>query len=394
MIRSLTPRDIIVLGVRIDDISKHEILEQIKKFLGTQKQALVFTPNPEICLKAKENRPYQKLLNTSDLNIPDGVGLKLGAEILGQQIRNRMTGVDLTNEVLNILNAVKGKSLYIISKENALSSLNDIKRKLKETHPNINVTGINYNGRNLNTIIEQIRAIEPTVVSTVLGAPAQEEILVALRNAGVPFSLGLAVGGTFDFITGKQTRAPKWWRDLGMEWFYRFIKQPKRIGRITDATIKFPLACYEWKKSMETNYRKNVVAVITQKGKFLVQKNRRFSGEHWQFPQGGIDEGETAEQAAVREASEELGTDKKLFTPLKKLPATHKYSPSRWHQLLRGYRGQEQQFFLLNYTGTDQDFNLEESEEAEAIKWVSKDDLSKIIHQHRKEALQKIMPYL
>jgi N-acetylglucosaminyldiphosphoundecaprenol N-acetyl-beta-D-mannosaminyltransferase len=388
-----TSKDVIILGVRIDDVPEFEILDKVKAFITSNECNLIFTPNPEICLKAKNDRDYAKLLNKADLNIPDGVGLKLGAEILDQKLENRLTGVDLTKMVLKHLNDKSGHTIFIITKPDPLSSLEEINEAVKQAYPSITVKGATYND-NLNTIIGQINSIRPTVLFTVLGAPEQEQALVTLKEHDVNASLCMAVGGTFDFITGKQTRAPKWWRDLGMEWFYRFLKQPKRVGRITDATIKFPLACHEWKKRIETTYRQNVVAVITKDGKFLVQKNKRFHGEHWQFPQGGIDEGEDAQTAAIREAAEELGTKEDLFSIAKKLPATHKYNPSRWHQLLRGYKGQEQQFYLLDFHGSDTDFDLDKSEEAEETKWVDKNDLLKVIHPHRQDALKKLLPYL
>jgi N-acetylglucosaminyldiphosphoundecaprenol N-acetyl-beta-D-mannosaminyltransferase len=403
-------QDIIILGVRIHDLNLKQILAQVNEFLSNDEFNLIFSPNPEICLKAEADSDYRKLLNKADLNIPDGVGLKVGAEILGLELANRITGVDLTKEILNLLNQQNGKKILIINRKDGLSSLDLIKKTLAEQYPNIQLTGIEISNPDLNKISVQINKELPDVVFAVLGAPEQEMILVDLQNRGVSAQLGLAVGGSFDFITGQQKRAPKWWRDLGIEWFYRLIQQPHRIGRIKDATVKFPLTCYQWKKRIETQYRPNVLAVITQSNtsarsvdsgqagsarrRFLIQQSRRFRGRHWQFPQGGVDQGEKPETTVIREAAEELGAPEKSFKIIKQLPIEHKYDFPRWAKLLYGYKGQKQQIFLIEYLGSDQDFNFDQSDEVEDIKWVEKQDLINFIHPKRQESLKLILNYI
>jgi 8-oxo-dGTP pyrophosphatase MutT (NUDIX family) len=206
--------------------------------------------------------------------------------------------------------------------------------------------------------------------------------------------LAVCVGGTLDYISGRIKRAPKWWRDLGMEWFFRLLKQPSRYRRIADATIKFPLTCYKWQTRIKYEFRPNVLAVIKQGDKFLIQKNKRFTNDHWQFPQGGLDKREKPEHAVIREVSEELGALMKLFRIIRKLPFEHTYEGPRFHQLIKGYKGQSQQFFLLEYLGKDEDFDLSQSIEVAEIKWVEKGDLIKYIHPKRHASLKKILQYL
>ncbi|PIR94600.1 RNA pyrophosphohydrolase [Candidatus Falkowbacteria bacterium CG10_big_fil_rev_8_21_14_0_10_39_11] len=148
---------------------------------------------------------------------------------------------------------------------------------------------------------------------------------------------------------------------------------------------------------MIKKYRPNVLAVVTKDDKILIQHNPRF--DHWQLPQGGIDAGETAEQAVIREASEELGVDAKFLSIKHQLEQTHRYD---WpdHTLKKdyykkeGYIGQEQTIFILNFNGTDSDFHLEKSHEADQIKWVNKDELKKVIHPRRHGSLDIILKHI
>ena len=385
-------KEILILGIKIDDVSKNDIEKHIISFLNNNEFNLIFTPNPEICLKSIKNSDYRHVLNDGDIKIPDGVGLKLGAEILDQKLKHKITGVDLTNRILQ---KHADESIFIINKKNGLSDINLIKKVLKEKYPNIKVDGMDTDISEIDKIANELFDKQPSIIFSTLGAPDQETLLHKLKfTYKIKAKLGLAVGGSFDFITGKQTRAPKWWQDMGMEWFFRLIKQPKRLGRITDATIKFPLECKKWKHRMETEYRQNVMAIIVNKGRYLIQKNPRFGENHWQFPQGGIDENEDEQVAAMREASEETGIEIDKLKTIKSLPEKHTYKYPRWHQLLNGYIGQIQAIYLIEYTGEIDEVNFRPSYEAVEIKWVTKDELLEYIHPNRHKSLKKILPFL
>ena len=390
---STTSKDIIILGVRINDLPPVRIKKIVAEFLSDKKFNLIFTPNPEICLRATRDEHYQKTLNSSDLNIPDGIGLRLGAEILDQKLHHRLTGVDLTRFILDYCHEQTDKvyKILIINRPNPLSSAPLIKKYFAKNYPCFQVTIIET--RSVALATTTIKEFQPTIVFTALGAPDQEKMLLELEDVEFeqPPELGLAVGGTFDFLTGQRKRAPQWWRDLGLEWFYRLLRQPARLGRITDATIKFPLTCYRWRERINHVYRPNVMAIIKRGDNYLIQRNPRFEDEHWQFPQGGVDRGESPATAVIREASEELGLDPKFLKIIKELPRRHTYVWPRWRQLLGGYRGQRQRFFLLNFTGRDEDFQFTDSEEVVEIKWVQKSELLDYIHPQRQRSLEGLM---
>jgi len=382
-----------ILGVKIHGLSQEKVFALVKSFIEKEDFNLVFTPNPEICLKAEKDEDYSKVLNEADLNIPDGVGLKVGAEILEQKISHRITGVDLTKYVLNYCDQNE-KKVMIINKYNSMSSPKLISAVFAKKYPKIKLKIIQIKGKDYNKVILEVEAFQPDVLLTANGAPIQEQILVMLKKKSLKVRLGIGIGGSIDFITGKQKRAPKWWRDKGIEWFYRLLKQPKRIKRITDATVKFPLKCFEWQQRMKVEYRKNVLGVIKKGEKFLIQNNKRFKDDHWQFPQGGVNKRESLRSAVLREVSEELGAPEKYFKVIKQLPIQHAYDWPRWAQLIKGYKGQSQKFFLLEYSGQDSDFDFTKEDEVQAIKWVRKEELIRYIHPKRRDSLLKILNYI
>lgn len=382
----------IILGIKINDQSAIEILAQIEKFRSNNSFSLIFTPNPEICLLASQDSIYRDTVNNADLRIPDGFGLKIGARILNQKLEHRLTGADLTAQILTKYSSSK---IFIINRADGLSSLNLIKESLQKKFPQLQIAGIEVlkNNFDLKIIAEQINNYEPDLVFCTLGAPIQEKLLCDLKSQyEIKAQIGLAVGGSFDFFTSKQIRAPKIFRALGLEWLFRLIKQPRRINRIFSAVIKFPLACLQWKKRMRNEYRPNVMGIIKKNDLYLIQNNPRFGGEHWQFPQGGIDHGEKPEQAVIREVAEEVGINENDLRIIKKIPIDYKYTYQDWHNLLNGYKGQEQQFFLLEYLGDKMEFPG--SYEVSQTKWVAKTELEKYIFPKRLESLYKILPFI
>ncbi|MBI5077257.1 WecB/TagA/CpsF family glycosyltransferase [Candidatus Falkowbacteria bacterium] len=243
-------------------------------------------------------------------------------------------------------------------------------------------------------VLNEIIAFAPEILFVSLGAPAQEFWINKYLKFFPIVRIAMGVGGSFDFLTEKIKRAPKIMRDLGVEWLYRLYKEPKRLKRIKNATADFLLACHRWSERIKNDFRMNALGVIINKdGKLLLIKNKRFK-DHWQFPQGGIEAGETAEQAVIREISEEIGCDTKLLRIIRRMDETNKYVWPSYGQLLKGYKGQQQTAFVLEFNGNDSDIDMRKSSEAEDFKWVAKDDVLNELHRDRRQFAQDIIRHL
>jgi len=385
----------IVLGVKIDDLTQEKILEMCESYLESREQHKIFTPNPEICLKAEADETYRKILNDADINAPDGFGLKLGALILGEKIENRVTGSDLTVALLRLLNERK-KSVFVLLREDSLTRPLELKNYFSNNYPEIDFDCGEVDIKdymNCDKVLNQISEFSPDVFFAALGAPAQELWISRYIKVLQSVKIAIGVGGSFDFLTEKIKRAPEVVRELGFEWLYRLYQEPKRLHRVKGAIADFLLACHRWKTRIKTTMRENVVGVIKNKeGKYLVVFNPRF--DHWQFPQGGVESGETPAQAVIREVSEEVGADSRLFEVGKEILEKHEYEWPRYAQLLRGYKGQSQTAFVLIFSGQDKDFDFSETDEVSKVMWLEKDKVASQIHPMRREFAEKIITYL
>lgn len=387
---------IILLGVKIDDRPMDYLLDRIAAQLNIESQTKIYTPNPEICLRAESDDFYRHVLNSADLNAPDGIGLKLGAMILGQDLENRVAGSDLTPQILEKLGK-DGLKIFVVLRDDSLSTAGNVADMLKEKYPKVKCkVGITSakDIDNCDKLLNSINDFAPQILFVCLGAPAQELWIHKYIKLLSSVKVALGVGGSFDFLTGKMKRAPKIMRELGIEWLYRLYQEPKRLERIKHATADFLLACHRWNSRIKNEMRVNALAIIRNRdGKILIQRNKRFAN-HWQFPQGGVEAGESIEEAAKREASEEIGASISAFGAAKALPEKNEYVPPRYSQLLIGYKGQSQTAVLIEFVGNEKDIDVANSEEADEVKWVNKEELLTYLHRDRQAFAAKLLKYL
>lgn len=237
-----------ILGVRIDNLSREEILEKIEFFFDEAKFHQIATVNPEFVLRAQRDLEFKNILNRTDLNVADGVGLCYAFIRFGQKLKQRLAGVDLMQEVLKLANEKK-LTVFLAIHRNGLSSFREIKAALNEKYPNVQIAGQDVDPRKSKQLLN---VIDSSVVFCNFGFPAQEKFLNLLKNKGfsglqsTPYQgkirLAMGVGGSFDFVTGKIKRAPKWMQRAGLEWLWRFVQEPRyRFRRIINAVIIFPI---------------------------------------------------------------------------------------------------------------------------------------------------------
>lgn len=230
--------DMQFLGVKVDEVTKDQALQKVSEFLSGG-QHKIFTPNPEFVVKAQKDEYFKKVLNSGDLNLCDGKGLEIFTKI------KRITGVDFMLGACKLA-AEQGKGVYLLG-----SGSDEVVRKaceeLSKKFINLKISGYNK-GPELNEdtvdkfdhyIFEEINKSGAEILFVAFGMGKQEKWIYENLNKMPGVKIAMGVGGSFDFISGHIKRAPLFMRQLGLEWLYRLIQQPSRIGRIFNATVKF-----------------------------------------------------------------------------------------------------------------------------------------------------------
>lgn len=218
-----------VMGVRFDNVTMDEALNQAKQMLNTEGADYVVTPNSEIVYEAMADEKLETLLNGASLVLPDGAGVVLGAKILGTPLKEKVAGVDFADGVLELL-AQTGGSVYLLGSKPGIAE--QAAENMLQKHPGLTVAGL-ADGyfKEEAPVVETINAAAPDVLFVCLGAPKQENFMVNHREE-LNVKLMAGLGGSLDAFAGTVKRAPKWMIRCSLEWLYRLIQEPRRFKRM------------------------------------------------------------------------------------------------------------------------------------------------------------------
>lgn len=220
-----------IMGIKIFKLKSKDAFKKIILFSKEDSFHMIFTPNTEIVMMAQKSKEFKKILNSSDLNLPDGVGLLMASKIKDLGIKEKIAGIDFANKILDYCNKT-GKSIFLLGGERGIAQI--AADNIKKTYKNIEIKGT-YHGyfekKDQFKVIDIINEKKPDVIFVALGAPKQEEWIYKNRKL-LNANIAMGVGGSIDIWAGKAKRAPKIFIKLGLEWLYRVLKQPARIKRI------------------------------------------------------------------------------------------------------------------------------------------------------------------
>lgn len=216
---------------------KYNFFVDIKENLINDKKMFIVTANPETFMKADSISEFDKALRSENTTIvPDGIGVVKAANYIGIDLKERITGVDISYELLRLANEFS-KSVYLLgaSKEVIELTVSNIKTE----YPNINIVGY-CDGyvEDKDAIFDDIERKSPDIVLVALGVPKQE-ILIAKHYDRFSKGIFVGVGGTFDVISGTKKRAPLIVQKLNIEWLYRIWGDKERIKRFWNSNVKF-----------------------------------------------------------------------------------------------------------------------------------------------------------
>ena len=231
-----------ILGVNVDNVTMESALSKVLSFLEEDSPHAVFTPNSEIIMAAYKDAEFLNELNDASLIIPDGIGVVHASRILKAPLPERVAGFDLASNLIKKLSGGE-KSFYFFGGKPGIAE--KAKENLLKEYPALNICGMSdgyFDDEKEKLIIEDIKEKKPDVLFVCLGAPKQEKWINKYKHElGTKVIMG--IGGSLDVFAGNVERAPEFYRNHGIEWLYRLIKQPSRFGRML-ALPKFGLTVF------------------------------------------------------------------------------------------------------------------------------------------------------
>jgi N-acetylglucosaminyldiphosphoundecaprenol N-acetyl-beta-D-mannosaminyltransferase len=225
-----------ILDVDVDAVTLAQVVSMIGEAIDSRHghggpTFQVATVNPEFVMLAHRDRGFREVLRECSLRTPDAAGIMLAARLLGHPLPERAPGVELVQALARAA-AARGDRVFLLGAAPGVAQ--EAAARLVQDAPGLTIAATFAGDASENGDAESlaiIREAQPDIILVAYGAPAQENW--ASRNLAVTgATVAIGVGGTFDYLAGRVRRAPSMIRRLGLEWLYRVIRQPWRIGRI------------------------------------------------------------------------------------------------------------------------------------------------------------------
>ncbi len=231
----------------VDNVTKSEAIDIIDDFVTeNKKHNYVVTPNVDHIVKLQKDKEFLELYNKADLILTDGVPLMWAAKLFGKPLKEKVSGSDLFPKLCEHA-AEKDMTMFFLGGLEGVA--NKAKDILEKEYPKLKVVdtysppfGFEKDKVENQKIVDMINSHKPDILCVGVGAPKQEKwIYNNMNQLDVKVSLG--IGASFDFIAGTVKRAPLWMQNVGLEWFYRVMKEPKRMFKryFVDDMKFFPL---------------------------------------------------------------------------------------------------------------------------------------------------------
>ena len=224
-----------ILGTRVHMAPMPVVMAQMVRWIETESQRHHHIVNTGMhgIMEAHRDPEFKQILNSADLLAPDGILTILIARLHGYRISKRDTGPELLWRFSEIGNRKAYKYFFYGDTEETLKLLCS---RLQGQFPNVRTVGYHSPPfRTLTTqedesVVHAINQAKPDVLWVGLGIPKQERWIAEHRDKlNVPVVVG--AGASFKFLSGTVSRAPAWLRNLGFEWLWRLIQEPKRVWR-------------------------------------------------------------------------------------------------------------------------------------------------------------------
>jgi len=217
-----------ILGINVSVDSYSGLISKIMEDIDRKRKSLIVAINPEKIMKAQKDQDLRALLNSAAYQIPDGVGVIIASKLKKGSIRNRITGIDM---MLRLCEAARDhhKKVFLYGAKPGVAE--KAKQELEVMYPGIQIVGtMDGYQKDQDVVKNAINQSHAEILFVAMGSPAQENWIIANMNDICP-SIYQGVGGSFDVISGNVKRAPKGFQSLGLEWFYRLIKEPWCLKR-------------------------------------------------------------------------------------------------------------------------------------------------------------------
>ena len=217
-----------MMGCQIDNLTMEETLGRVEQFIASGQPHQHVVVNVDKLVKASRDAELRQIINDCALINVDGMPVVWASRLLGKPLKSRVAGVDLFEALMQRASTKQWRVFLLGAREEVVSG---VKSLYEAKYPGLVVAGYRngyWKADEEPAVVEQIKAAQADLLFVAISSPKKEQFLGQYQaEMKIPFAMG--VGGTFDVAVGKVKRAPLWMQNNGLEWFYRFLQEPRRM---------------------------------------------------------------------------------------------------------------------------------------------------------------------
>ncbi len=255
-----------LMGVGFMNTTMQNAVELIKTRVENRKKSNMYFINADTLNKTYNKPSLRSILNKTPFVLPDGSGIKMACNMMNIPLEQNINGTDMFPFICHMAQK-EGMKIFLYGSKDGVAK--QMKNKVLKEFPNLQIVGA-INGYDLhnNEVINMINHSEADIVFVAKGAPLQEE-WIDTHSDQISAPVIIGVGGLFDFYSGNIPRAPIWMREIGLEWIYRLIQEPKRMWkRYIVGNPLFLIRTYLWNKKQKQERMKKYYETIAAKRTF------------------------------------------------------------------------------------------------------------------------------
>jgi N-acetylglucosaminyldiphosphoundecaprenol N-acetyl-beta-D-mannosaminyltransferase len=219
------------MNIPVDALTMQETINKIDEAIqNNQKINHVVINAGKVVAMQKDSQLFKSVV-TCDLISADGQSIVWAARFLGKHLPCRVAGIDLMQELVNLAYKKKYKCFFFGAQEEVVKNVADFYTNQYGSEILAGYRNGYFTKEEEPLIAQQIRDSSAQLLFVAISSPKKENFLYEYKDILSKVNFTMGVGGSFDVISGKTKRAPKWMQKIGMEWFYRFAQEPKRMWR-------------------------------------------------------------------------------------------------------------------------------------------------------------------
>ena len=227
-----------IMGIGVDNLTRQQAVVKVMDMIKAGGVYHIIPLNPYKIIRFKANADLRLIAGAADMRLPAGAGIQWAAKMLKTPIRERIDTLSLIMDIVRIAE-IKELSIFLVGGKPEITERAFF--NIRKSFPKIRIVGRHggfFSEDREKSVVEAMRKSEANIVFVGLGFPREDKWIHKIKNE-FRNAVFISIGGSIDIISGEVKKAPAFFMERGLDWFYRIITKPWRFGRLIRVKLFF-----------------------------------------------------------------------------------------------------------------------------------------------------------